>query len=312
MGGSESEETQLCVRAQLFLFAHKSAFTQGSLPARARGGVAAASRSSGARAFERRARDRTRVGASGVRSLRARAHRAQREQTLFAFSSLDSRETAGGRPSARVAARATADRGRRVEGSAREGVGGKGRARARAHLSRRGSGGVLRRVAAPLELSHASRHGARLFFRRTAARCALIPPAGGPARGPSGPCRDREPTDDAAVRPRGRSPRLARGPVPRRINPPGVEMREGAATARDACVTSPAPPRPSQSMTMGSWGSWAGRGVNPPGARRRGSGASSDGARASILPPEEPNGGRAKRPSPPAPPPRGGDWEGLK
>ena len=114
--------------------------------------------------------------------------------------------------------------------------------------------------------------------------------------------REPRPDDDAAVRPRGRSPRLARGPVPRRINPPGVEMREGAATARDACVTSPAPPRPSQSMTMGSWGSWAGRGVHPPGARRRGSGASSDGARASLLPTEEPNGGGGRADHPP---PRG-------
>ena len=122
--------------------------------------------------------------------------------------------------------------------------------------------------------------------------------------------RGREPrpgTDDAAVRPRGRSRARARAST----HPPaGSGDREGAATARDACVTSPAPPRPSQSMTMGSWGSWAGRGVHPPGARRRGSGASSDGARASLFPTEEPNGGGGRADHPPPhhpPPPSGGD-----
>ena len=298
-----------CVRTAVS-FAHKKMRTQGSLPARARGGVAAASRSSGARAFERRARVRTRVGASGVRSLRARAHRTLKEWTVVSVPSLDreKKRRAGARPSAR----ATADGERRVEGSARERVGGKGRARARAHLSRRGSGGVLRRVAAPLELPHASRRGARLFFRRTAARCALIPPAGGPAREPSGPSRAREPTDDAAVRPRGRSPRLARGPVPRRINPPGVEMREGAATARDACVTSPAPPRPSPTDDDALLGILGGAGRPPSGGStsrerrvvRRRARVHSPARRAER--------GASQATIPPRPPPSGGGLGGTK
>jgi hypothetical protein len=160
---------------------------------------------------------------------------------------------------------------------------------------------------------------------RRAARHSSVPGRGAALRSEAGtrtePARrDRAVVPPAGVRPRGRSPRLARGPVPPRIHPPGVEMREGAATARDACVTSPAPPRPSPTDDdallgrcslgdPGRGGASTLRGLDVAGAARR--------QTARARPFSRPKSRTGGEPSdhPPPPPPLGGGIgcrEGLK
>ena len=107
--------------------------------------------------------------------------------------------------------------------------------------------------------------------------------------------REREPrpgTDDAAVRPRGRS--RARGPVPPRIHPPGVEI----ARARRLGEARP-PPQP-----VPSWGSILGgastlRGLDVAGAARH----QTARARPCFRPRSRTGGGGGE---PTIPPPRGG------